>query len=129
MTSNVESRCRSFHFQPLSMEDVSMAQFRLLSWSHGTSTNVTKRKIESGFRTDSIAFLHFKFERLTGYFILQVRNSSLYAECFHLSGRIGLVTDIHTSVAHGHVLVGRLLDRQDRRPRYLEVSALSIHVQ
>jgi hypothetical protein len=42
-------------------------------WESGLSLNTTKRKIEAGFRNDSIAFLHFFFERQTGYFLLQVR--------------------------------------------------------
>ncbi|TRY74627.1 hypothetical protein TCAL_06418 [Tigriopus californicus] len=58
--------------QPISLEEVSMAQFSLVGWDYGTSTNRTNRKIESGFRTDSIAFLLFSFERQSGYFILQI---------------------------------------------------------
>jgi len=41
-------------------------------WESGVLVNTTKRKIEDGFRNDSIAYLHFFFERQTGFFLLQV---------------------------------------------------------
>ena len=48
-----------------------MAQFILEDYHHGIVTEVTQRKIASGFRNDSIAYLHFFLERQTGYFLLQ----------------------------------------------------------
>ena len=48
-----------------------MAQFKLKKWEAGINVNLTNRKIESGYRTDSIAYLRFYFERQSGYFILQ----------------------------------------------------------
>ena len=48
-----------------------MAQFILERYDAGVTTNKTNRKIASGFRTDSIAYLHFFLERQTGYFLLQ----------------------------------------------------------
>ena len=48
-----------------------MAQFLLMRYEAGEVTNITNRKIESGFRKDSIAYLHFFLERQTGYFLLQ----------------------------------------------------------
>ena len=48
-----------------------MAQFLLLRYEAGISTNITNRKIAAGFRNDSIAYLHFFLERQTGYFLLQ----------------------------------------------------------
>jgi hypothetical protein len=44
--------------------------------------NTTKRKIEAGFRNDSIAFLHFFFERQTGYFLIQVLHDLLHTSSF-----------------------------------------------
>ena len=48
-----------------------MAQFILERYEAGVTTNITNRKLAAGFRTDSIAYLHFFLERQTGYFLLQ----------------------------------------------------------
>ena len=48
------------------------AQFHITKYDQGVINNTTNRLIESGFRNDSVAFLHFFFERQTGFFLLQV---------------------------------------------------------
>ena len=48
-----------------------MAQFLLKNYTYGIITEMTQRKIASGFRNDSIAYLNFFLERQTGYFLLQ----------------------------------------------------------
>ncbi len=60
--------------QPMSMDELGLAQFALVSWDSGVNTSLSKRKSETGFRTDSVAFLRFFFERQTGFFLLQVKN-------------------------------------------------------
>lgn len=59
--------------KPMSFAPLSMAQFKLISWNAGVKTNTTNRKIESGFRKDSVAFVHFYLERQSGFFLLQVK--------------------------------------------------------
>ncbi len=49
-----------------------MSQFLFKGVEHGAVARKTNRKLESGFRNDSVAYLHFFFERQTGYFLLQV---------------------------------------------------------
>ena len=77
-------------------DDPNMAQFKLKTWEANTTvTSHTNRKIESGYRTDSIAYIRFcrrssqlaflalpshffllprrfYFERQSGFFMLQV---------------------------------------------------------
>ena len=59
------------HFWIIFTHFLDMAQFILERYDAGVTTNKTNRKIASGFRTDSIAYLHFFLERQTGYFLLQ----------------------------------------------------------
>jgi hypothetical protein len=50
----------------------STAQFHIEKYEKGITNNITLRLIESGFRNDSVAFLHFFFERQMGFFLLQI---------------------------------------------------------
>ena len=50
----------------------STAQFHISKYESGVTNNETLRLIESGFRNDSVAFLHFFFERQMGFFLLQI---------------------------------------------------------
>ena len=57
---------------PISFAELVMAQFRLDAWtSKAVETNATKRMTEKGYRSDSLAYLHFFFERQMGFFLLQ----------------------------------------------------------
>merc|ERR1712223_656629 len=56
---------------PLSLGNIDMAQFFLKNYTYGINTEITQRKIASGSRNDSIAYLNFFLERQTGYFLLQ----------------------------------------------------------
>ena len=58
--------------KPLSIDALGLAQFHMVRWEHGLTTNVTNRKIAMGFRNDSVAHLNFYFERQTGFFLLQI---------------------------------------------------------
>ena len=55
----------------VSLGDRSTAQFFITKYEQGVINNHTNRLIESGFRNDSVAFLHFHLERQTGFFLLQ----------------------------------------------------------
>ena len=55
-----------------SIDDLQMAQFLMVKYEQGVINNRTNRLIESGFRNDSVAYLHFLFERQTGFFLLQI---------------------------------------------------------
>jgi len=58
--------------QPLSMDELGLAQYHMTAWTYGVDTSLTKRKISSGFRNDSVAFLKFDFERQSGFFMLGI---------------------------------------------------------
>ena len=55
----------------ISLDDYTTAQFLITKLEQGVVNNLTNRLIESGFRNDSVAFLHFHLERQTGFFLLQ----------------------------------------------------------
>jgi len=57
---------------PLSMDEVEMSQYRLTSWDSGVRKITSDRKIASGLRTDSVAFLRFQFERQSGFWLLGI---------------------------------------------------------
>jgi len=56
----------------VSVDVDSTAQFHIEKYEKGITNNITLRLIESGFRNDSVAFLHFFFERQIGFFLLQI---------------------------------------------------------
>ena len=49
-----------------------MAEMALKEFHHGVDTGLTNRKLASGFRNDSIAFLTLDFERESGFFLLGI---------------------------------------------------------
>jgi len=49
-----------------------MAEMALKEFHHGVATGLTNRKLASGFRNDSIAFLTLDFERESGFFLLGI---------------------------------------------------------
>jgi len=53
-------------------EDVALAQFLLANASFGEVIGISGRRDRAGFRNDSTVFLNFRFERQTGYFLLQI---------------------------------------------------------
>ena len=57
---------------PIGMGDLQMAQFKLERYELGVINDITKRKMEFGFRNDSVAYLNFYLERQTGFFLMQV---------------------------------------------------------
>jgi len=57
---------------PLSMDEVEMSQYKLTSWDFGVREQKSDRKIASGLRTDSVAFLLFNFERQSGFWLLGI---------------------------------------------------------
>ena len=61
-----------FFYSGVVIDDLQMAQFHMARYDQGVTNNKTMRLIESGFRNDSVAFLHFYFERQTGFFLLQI---------------------------------------------------------
>ena len=60
------------HPNGISVDVESTAQFHIAKYDSGVTNKPTLRLIESGFRNDSVAFLHFYFERQTGFFLLQI---------------------------------------------------------
>jgi len=57
---------------PVSLDEVELSQYKLSSWDYGVRTENATRKIASGMRRDSVAFLIFDFEREMGHFILGI---------------------------------------------------------
>ena len=57
---------------PVSLDEVEPTQYRLTTWDHGVRTENSNRKIASGMRRDSVAFLTFDFDREMGFFILGI---------------------------------------------------------
>ena len=57
---------------PVSLDEVEPTQYKLTTWDHGVRTEESNRKIASGMRRDSVAFLTFDFEREMGFFILGI---------------------------------------------------------
>lgn len=57
---------------PVSLDEVEPTQYKLTTWDHGVRTENSNRKIASGMRRDSVAFLTFDFEREMGFFILGI---------------------------------------------------------
>lgn len=57
---------------PLSLDEVEMSQYKLTSWDFGVREQESDRKIASGLRTDSVAFLLFNFERQSGFWLLGI---------------------------------------------------------
>ena len=62
----------------VSLDDRQTAQFFIAKLEQGVINNNTNRLIESGFRNDSVAFLHFHLERQTGFFLLQEKLRSWF---------------------------------------------------
>ncbi|XP_023321281.1 gamma-aminobutyric acid receptor subunit alpha-6 isoform X3 [Eurytemora carolleeae] len=58
--------------KPVSIDDLGLAQYHMTDLNYGVQTSPTKRKISSGFRTDSVAFLRFDFQRQSGFFLLGI---------------------------------------------------------
>jgi len=60
--------------KPLNIDDdPPMAQFKLKTWDANTTvTSHTNRKVQAGYRKDSIAYIRFYFERQSGFFMLQM---------------------------------------------------------
>jgi len=48
-----------------------MSQFALDGVEWGVQSEMTDRKLENGFRNDSVAFVYLRLTRQTGYFLLQ----------------------------------------------------------
>ena len=110
-------------------DDPNMAQFKLKTWEANTTvTSHTNRKIESGYRTDSIAYIRckrscklafpciaepflllpcrFYFERQSGFFMLQVFFPLFLILCCFKKSRGGLPRR-HTSSVSKHKLVSK----------------------
>ena len=51
---------------PLSMEELSLAQYIMVNWTHGHTTE----QLKNGNR--SVIFLHFTFDRTLGFYFLQI---------------------------------------------------------
>ena len=62
----------SWSSSPVSMDSLQMAQYKLTALEHGVRKENSTRKIASGMRRDSVAFLRFDLEREIGYFILYI---------------------------------------------------------
>ena len=62
----------SWAASPVSLDEVELSQYRLTTWDHGVRTENSSRKIASGMRRDSVAFLTFDFEREMGFYILGI---------------------------------------------------------
>ena len=59
----------------VSVDVDSTAQFHIDKYEKGITNNITLRLIESGFRNDSVAFLHFFFERSSSSHIYMIYES------------------------------------------------------
>lgn len=57
---------------PVSIDELGLAQFHLVSYNHFEEFGEIDRRTRSGFRNDSVATLRFYFERQTGFFLLQI---------------------------------------------------------
>ena len=55
---------------PLTLDEVELTQYELISWDYGVRTENATRKIASGMRRDSVAFLRFDLDREIGYYLL-----------------------------------------------------------
>ena len=55
---------------PLTLDEVELTQYELTSWDYGVRTENATRKIASGMRRDSVAFLRFDLDREIGYYLL-----------------------------------------------------------
>ena len=58
------------------MDVDSTAQFHIEKYEKGITNNMTLRLIESGFRNDSVAFLHFFFERSSSSNVFMILEST-----------------------------------------------------
>jgi gamma-aminobutyric acid receptor subunit alpha len=64
------------HTGAISIGELQTAQFLITKVENGVINNTTMRLIESGFRNDSVAWIHFSLERQSGFFLLQVLKKS-----------------------------------------------------